>query len=244
MEESYLRPTESYIQRKIRTTKDEGTYGPLDSDYDVSNLHVHEMERKVVNGRHLPAIYEFDDKIPTPANSSPSPILYRQKEALFDDETGVNNVHYRKMGKKTVRTVEFTREMHRMVISKLLDPTGKKKTGTVIYRNNFGNVPKKSKSKNVQIQKKDEFDEMHEMMSHVDSKLLHIETDLAYVLGNPEMRKKIPQSENLLKQIQAEYERIEKEYITDAQELLNDGYYQNQDESESNSYFGEGEPYL
>ncbi|KAJ3401475.1 hypothetical protein HDV05_000425 [Chytridiales sp. JEL 0842] len=67
---------------------------------------------------------------------------------------------------------------------------------------------------------KDEFEEMYLMMSHVDEKIMTIETNLAQILESDALQRCIPKSRGLLTQIQKEYNRIEQMYQNAAQKAI------------------------
>ncbi|KAI8620649.1 hypothetical protein BC830DRAFT_470620 [Chytriomyces sp. MP71] len=72
------------------------------------------------------------------------------------------------------------------------------------------NEKKKQEAK--KIKTKDEFEEMKEIMTLMDSKITTIEANLASVLKSNIMQKHVPQSRKLIDEVQAEYKRIEKMY--------------------------------
>ncbi|KAJ3075525.1 hypothetical protein HK102_005579 [Quaeritorhiza haematococci] len=63
---------------------------------------------------------------------------------------------------------------------------------------------------------KDDFEELEQMMSGVDSKLKDIENNLATALDPNALRQYLPQSRHLLDEFQKEYRRLERMYVDEA----------------------------
>lgn len=65
-----------------------------------------------------------------------------------------------------------------------------------------------------------EFEEMSNMMNQVDERLNVIEANLSTVLGDQQLRKRLPLTKSLLNEVRRVYDRIEKEYTEEAYEKL------------------------
>ncbi|KAL5040158.1 hypothetical protein RTP6_007204 [Batrachochytrium dendrobatidis] len=70
--------------------------------------------------------------------------------------------------------------------------------------------------KSGRLQSQDEFETLNDMMSLVDSKISTIESNLASVLRNSQLEERLPQSRQLLNELQQEYSRIKNLYLNDA----------------------------
>ncbi|KAJ3387102.1 X-ray radiation resistance-associated protein 1 [Lobulomyces angularis] len=85
---------------------------------------------------------------------------------------------------------------------------------------NFNNISNNCSSGTYKNRTLDEFEDMKNLLSNVDEKLDIIETKLDNILGNEKLKKYLPQGAILLNEVKISYEKIQKNYMREALEVM------------------------
>ena len=232
LEESYVRPTIASQSRKVPQARTR-PLGPLDPTYDPET---HATRQATVMTDGVSRMYQMTPpEFVTPANTLQTPRVPGTAPGL--PSVSISVAHDAKGANNRRESGSDISSLHKLVTKKLLNPDpDQSKASQFSYKKSvrFAGVKKLKATNGINrarqsghLKPSDDFEEMGTIMADVDRKLLTIETDLgrfyiqtyivAAVLGNMDLKKRIPQSQRLLEEIQAEYARIENTYMSDAE---------------------------